>query len=187
MTLDTKKTEYGICSFSGFEAIENLLMWGYYANGFKGVAIEIEVDEQNVEKVNYVEDLADISKERVGNTTNNIVKKILTTKLNCWKHEEEYRFLIKCLDNFNENESGIEKKIEKITAIYFGDPFGNTENAKKIVNGSKSLRKYKKYRERLETLADEKGIPCSTIKIKENIRKYYSVETITGNNRQRVK
>src|SRR5687768_703238 len=38
------KASQVICCFSGEEALKNAAMWGYYANGFKGVAIEIDVD-----------------------------------------------------------------------------------------------------------------------------------------------
>ena len=35
----TEKNEKRICSFSSKEGFENLAMWGYYANGFKGIPI----------------------------------------------------------------------------------------------------------------------------------------------------
>lgn len=39
----TEKNAYRICSFSGEKALSNPAIWGYCANGFKGVAIEVEV------------------------------------------------------------------------------------------------------------------------------------------------
>ena len=57
----TEKNKYVICSFSDNsddnipkKPIQNPLLWGYYANGFKGIAIEIEEDESNVKKVDYI-------------------------------------------------------------------------------------------------------------------------------------
>ena len=44
------KARYKICSFSNEEAFSKPIMWGYYANGFRGVAVEIEVSEKEVKK-----------------------------------------------------------------------------------------------------------------------------------------
>ena len=52
-----EKNRYKICSFSGKLAFENPCMWGYYAGGFQGVAIEIEIDSSGIYKVDYEKDL----------------------------------------------------------------------------------------------------------------------------------
>ena len=49
-----QKSMFKICSFSKEKALSNPIMWGYYASGFKGIAIEIEVNEEEVQKVRYV-------------------------------------------------------------------------------------------------------------------------------------
>jgi len=59
------KNSFKICSFTGDGSLNNPLLWGYYANGFKGAAIEVEVRVSNIKeiiknkkgiiKVNYVE------------------------------------------------------------------------------------------------------------------------------------
>lgn len=40
-----EKDGFVICSFSSEEALDNPLSWGHYANGFKGIAIGIEVNK----------------------------------------------------------------------------------------------------------------------------------------------
>ncbi|MFA6756860.1 MAG: hypothetical protein WCR62_03875, partial [Sulfurospirillaceae bacterium] len=44
--LPATKNKYKICSFSGLKGFENPAMWGYYANGFKGIAIEIATKDE---------------------------------------------------------------------------------------------------------------------------------------------
>ena len=136
----TEKNEKRICSFSSKEGFENLAMWGYYANGFKGIAIEIEVDESIVKKVKYQDEVAE---------TEN-VEEILTTKLKYWKHEAEYRFITE------NNEDKCE--IGKITKIYFGSPYENLTNSNEIIPKSKQILEYKKYKEKLENFLEEKKI-----------------------------
>ncbi len=108
------KIKYKICSFSGKKDSFDPLMWGYYANGFKGVAIEVEVKDED-KKITENEPLIirnnddiyeaihKISYQDLSEETNDI-KEILSRKKENWKHEEEYRFLIK------EGDSNIEKK-----------------------------------------------------------------------------
>lgn len=137
------KNEYVICSFSSKEALYNPLLWGYYTYGYKGIAIEIEYNERIISdiddeeigdccivKVNYVDDNVEIN--------NNSVPKIISSKLKCWKHENEYRYL---------NKTGLGNlfKIGKIKKVYFGNPYSNTVNKNQIKNASEKLKYYKKY------------------------------------------
>ena len=48
-----EKNKYRICSFSGKKGLKNPILWGYYAHGFRGVAIEIEA-KKNIEEITYV-------------------------------------------------------------------------------------------------------------------------------------
>lgn len=134
------KNKKRICSFSSEKGFENFAMWGYYANGFKGIAIEIEVDESIVKKVKY--------EDEVPETEN--VEEILTTKLKYWKHEAEYRFITE------NNEDKCE--IGKITKIYFGSPYENLTNSNQIIPKSKQILEYKKYKEKLEKFLKENKI-----------------------------
>lgn len=135
-----EKNKKRICSFSSEEGFENFAMWGYYANGFKGIAIEIEVDESIVKKVKY--------KAKVPKTKD--VEEILTTKLKYWKHEAEYRFIT---EN-NEDKC----KIGKIIKIYFGSPYENLTNSNEIIPKSKQILEYKKYKEKFENFLKERRI-----------------------------
>jgi hypothetical protein len=142
-----RKNEYRLCSFSGSEAFKNPAMWGYYANGFKGVAIEIEVDKSNVKKIGYVKN----------STNDNEIENILTSKLTPWEHEAEYRFLKESENNFH--------KIGEITGVYFGNPYGNVVNRGEIETKSKSLSKYKELKEELIKVAEGNGIKVCHVKI----------------------
>lgn len=50
-----QKVSYRICSFSAEAAFENPCMWGYYANGFKGIAIEIEVSDEAKKMIHEID------------------------------------------------------------------------------------------------------------------------------------
>lgn len=114
-----EKNQYLICSFSGEKGFKNPLLWGYYANGFKGIAIEIEIEKKRIEKVKYV------TLKKFNEPIEN-EKEIIKRKLNNWKHENEYRFLIKSDCNKQEN--------------------------------SKSLRKYRRYRDKLKIICENNKI-----------------------------
>lgn len=149
-----EKSKYKICSFSRKGGFERPPMWGYYANGFRGVAIEVNVeDDGKIKKVEYEGKTKFI--ERIRNSDGSIdqmtIDRILTTKLKSWKHEEEYRFLRTSENNLH--------KVGKITAIYFGDPYYNFRNQPDILGGSESLREYTSLKKQLEIIArDRKSV-----------------------------
>ncbi|MCI0366457.1 MAG: hypothetical protein L0219_21550 [Phycisphaerales bacterium] len=147
------KARHVICSFSGKKAFSNPLMWGYYANGFKGLAIEIEVSADNVKKIeqmNYVKDVSEWSELGALGAIDERVKKILTTKLDRWKHEDEFRFLC-------ESVKPAPKHIGEITGVYFGNPHAKTVNRQSIMDRSQELRMFMSHRCELKTMANA---PC---------------------------
>lgn len=81
-----------ICSLSS--RISSPLLWAHYADGFNGIAIEIDIDPETPEvaKVRYENTCwmllldSDHMPEHVG-------RELLSTKLMCWNHEKEYRIL----------------------------------------------------------------------------------------------
>jgi len=157
------KQEYAICSLAAEESLSNCLMWGYYANGFKGVAIELEtapisIDEMmnSIEPVKYEEHLPTVSASRYTE-----IKRVLTTKLSAWKHESEWRFLVKSTN------SGL-YPIGTIKAIHFGNPYGYARNSKKILKQTKLLRTYNSRRNKLVKLAHNMGILCYFMHIDES-------------------
>ncbi len=85
------KKELKICSLS--KKANDTLMWSYYGDGHKGVAIGVEVaddDEYDIRSVTYRERAARVSKSM---DAEEAVKKLLSTKLLPWEHEQEVRVL----------------------------------------------------------------------------------------------
>jgi hypothetical protein len=151
-----EKQGYKICSFSNEDAFSKPIMWGYYANGFKGVAVEIEICRKEVEEIEYKRDILKFS----GKNPDKEAKRILTTKLTIWKHEGEYRFLKKI-------EEDKEIKIGKITALYYGNPHEGTINRQDIIDNSKTFRKYLELKEKiLKELPNIKSYPVKIEKCK---------------------
>lgn len=141
-----QKNNHVICSFSSKDAINEPLLWGYYANGFKGVAIEIDVNEQSdVFEIKYKSE-EDFSVDLFD------VQDILTRKLEFWQREREYGFLKK-------NKSEGKYPIGKINRIYFGNPYAKINNRKNVEDNSHILRKYKFLKRELELFCNEKKIP----------------------------
>lgn len=126
-----EKGAYVICSFSGERALTDPLMWCHYANGFRGIAIEVTVSAQdtNILPVMYSADVPMSSD----------VRKILTTKLCAWRYECEHRYLI----------IGKPKPydIGEITAIYIGHPHMALINKDGIEEKVDSVRQYRETRE----------------------------------------
>lgn len=143
-----EKSRRAICSFSGENAFGNPLMWGYYANGFRGIAIEIKVncEASKITEINYTDEISKIGNDDDKSIS---VKHILTTKLNCWSHENEYRYI----DNDNKGP----RKIGNITAVYFGNPYDNTDNAKDVQSRPR-LREYLCLVETLKKTAQHNNI-----------------------------
>jgi len=152
-----EKNGYMMCSFScsnkndrteekgipEINPIQNPLLWGYYTNGYKGIAIEIEIDKSKLHEIEYVEE-KEFSKNMNGAIT------IITRKLKNWIHEGEFRFL----------KQGVPEgsySIGKIIKVYFGNPYGETSNYKNIVQNSKSLRTYLQFKEELEKVCYKEG------------------------------
>ncbi|MBU1976003.1 MAG: hypothetical protein KKG59_06380 [Nanoarchaeota archaeon] len=140
----TEKNEYVICAFSGGDALNNHLLWGYYANGYKGVAIEIEVELNEIEKMRYKTKENFSEGISLSDESSTIAKKIITRKLDAWDHETEFRFLRK---NKEDNY-----KIGSIKKIHFGNPYGNVKNYEEVKTNSKSLKQYTELKNRLKSI-----------------------------------
>ena len=158
-----EKEKYKICSFSGKNGFINPLLWGYYANGFKGVAIEIEVKKKNIYKIQYVSEILPITKSKEDINVED-VKEILTRKLNNWQHEYEFRFLVE--DN-GEDKKNHMHKIGTITNVYFGDPYGNLTNSHDIKQ-KKAIKNYNDNKKKLKEILDKKNIGHKDVKILNN-------------------
>lgn len=162
-----EKGQYKICSFSGKRAFENPIMWGYYADGFKGVAIEIDLSEEKLKKIKYSDSAMEFDSSSV---LDDNVEKILLNKNTAWEHEDEYRYLEKQNDNYF--------KVEKINAVYFGTPYENLENSEDILKNRESFNRYKKFKEKIIEIIKIKKITFKDVSASEG-----GVKTVQGHNR----
>jgi hypothetical protein len=164
----SEKNRFYICSFSGEKGFKNPILWGYYANGFKGVAIEIEVSKKMVEHMEYVNKL---EVEQKIKDAKELAKIIITRKLDNWNHEDEWRFL-----KYKENPEGTIldegvfniQKIGKVENIYFGDPYNDLVNNIAIIRNSKFIKKYHNYRNKLKEICGNHGKKCYIVNYESN-------------------
>ena len=98
----SQKQQYKICALS--KNPDNFLLWSHYANGHRGVAFGVRIDETkySVKEIEYLNDLTLIE-----NFDNMTTKNILSKKLNFWSYEEEVRA-------FTENGDFINVIVEEI-------------------------------------------------------------------------
>jgi hypothetical protein len=114
-----EKNQWKICSFS--EKYDNILLWSFYANGFNGVCIEVEVgDSEDLEKITYNKNIPWLS-DNLFIDYQLTGRKIFTNKISKWKFEKEYRYFSRVSL----------KKIGEITAVILGTKV--SEAIKKIV------------------------------------------------------
>lgn len=112
--LRSEKNDLRICSLS--RNYDNILMWAHYADSNKGCCIECEVtsspdlvEEVPVNYVNHIEPAAHLDPVQAA-------RQILSRKLECWKYEDEVRYLKQV-----PRESNKTKFVKiKIYRIYFG-------------------------------------------------------------------
>ncbi|MCF8245500.1 MAG: DUF2971 domain-containing protein [Saprospiraceae bacterium] len=86
------KRKYKICSLS--ETFDNHLLWGHYAEGFKGVAIEIELPDNdiNIRKVEPRGVFAYLNMDEFTDV-DEAARTILFSKYDVWSYEQEIRIL----------------------------------------------------------------------------------------------
>lgn len=75
---------YRVCSLS--ESNSEILLWAHYSAGLQGICIELELPDScpDLYEVKYVGNVP----EKISNPID-----YLTTKLDCWSYEKEYRFI----------------------------------------------------------------------------------------------
>ena len=144
-----EKQSYKICSFSAKKGFENPAMWGYYASGFRGVAIEIEA-EDDIFEVKY--------RTKLNKSMN--AKEILTMKFRAWKHEAEYRFLKQNIENL--------EQIGNITKVYIGSPYNNINNESNVLRNNQVLQKYRILKAELEEFLQNKNIEFAEVCVDDN-------------------
>jgi len=65
-------------------------MWSHYADNHRGVVIGVELPENQVAKVRYVERL----NRMPGMSPNDKARRLLSRKHVAWGHEQEYRVIV---------------------------------------------------------------------------------------------
>lgn len=86
-----KKDETRICALS--PTYQSMLMWSFYANEHKGCCIGVEIDDDQLQKVNYVDNPLSIENPQIHNNVEDRTKTILLRKYKDWAFEEELRVL----------------------------------------------------------------------------------------------
>ena len=149
----SEKNKCVICSFSAERAFKSPSMWGYYANGFKGIAVEIEVDKKEVHRVKYAPDVAKWITLSGRATDKTRMKRVLTTKWRSWRIEHEYRFIA-------ESHMNCSMRIGRVKGVHFGWPYKDVRNVDDVMANSEPLRDYVKRVRILFDTANNYGIPC---------------------------
>lgn len=85
----------GFISFS--ESVDNVLMWSHYANKHMGFALELDVDDKQLTRVNYSSAAPIVFKDvKIDNNpySVNVAYDILRTKSLDWAYEKEWRMIL---------------------------------------------------------------------------------------------
>lgn len=87
-SVSESKKQFRVCSFSRY--FSNSLLWSYYADGFSGVCVAVEIEDKFLKPVVYEDDIPEF--EDFGDKTPDEMAIIaLTRKLSYWRHEAEVR------------------------------------------------------------------------------------------------
>jgi hypothetical protein len=84
---------YNVCALS--TTPDCVLLWGYYADGFRGVVIEVDLPDGAGSPMHYGDPYESINLEKTNKTDDELAVQILTTKYKKWIHENEIRVLQK--------------------------------------------------------------------------------------------
>lgn len=97
-----------VCSLSA--SLSDVRLWSYYAEGLKGVAIELDFTgiENSVIAVKYVNEIQKHGTTLLGGST---AEEVLSFKSTHWEFEKEYRII---------QEETYFPIIDRITAVYAG-------------------------------------------------------------------
>lgn len=145
------KNKYICCFSQKNNKLNDNLMWAHYANGHCGMRIDFNVNLNDIKKVDYVEDFCYFD-EHLGIQEN--LEKIMTTKLNMWEYEQEYRII--------SNNQYIDIDVKSITigkGFYKNNIFKDEkENLKNLVYSLKAINpnvKIKVYESRYKDIEIE--------------------------------
>lgn len=83
--------KYRVCALS--KTFNNHLLWAYYAGGFTGMAIEVDLPDSDVTEVTYSDEFIYLSELIDSHNKEMIVRKVLSKKYKAWSHEQEVRII----------------------------------------------------------------------------------------------
>ena len=119
------QSRYRICSLSS--DCKSHLMWSHYANGFRGVAIQLDI----MKKVNFIEEVEYSDGRNLGEydpagNLDDLTRKVLLTKYKEWRYEKEIRII----EEGDQDKPTFHKLQNPASALYFGtnvDPLEREE------------------------------------------------------------
>lgn len=85
--------EHRVCALS--KSFDNHLLWAHYAGGYTGVAIEVELEENEINYVKYDDNFIFISDLIDQGSAEEAARQILSRKYKAWSYEEEVRVITK--------------------------------------------------------------------------------------------
>jgi hypothetical protein len=97
------------------ETRSNVLLWAHYADGFRGICIEVDIQKHNSDKVRYVPFKLRIGKDNLENKgLLGVSQWFCKQKMKEWEYEQEVRVY-----PMNNNEY-IDRCLVEIKAVYLG-------------------------------------------------------------------
>jgi hypothetical protein len=108
--LKEKKSQVRVCSLTS--DCENKLMWAHYADGNRGVVIEVEIDSSkyDIRKMKYdgITDLVGADNQEPS------AEELLSHKLSDWDYEKEERVFVKDSGQKKTNHAYVNVKVKQI-------------------------------------------------------------------------
>jgi len=116
--------DHGLISFS--KSWENPVIWSHYADSHRGIALGFDIPKDQLEKIEYVSERIEISKDKRFDTET--ISKIKRLKFDHWSYEKERRLIYKL------------PLADPVTGLYFTG-FNETLVLKEIVLGARYTSK----------------------------------------------
>lgn len=123
----------GLLCFS--KAWNNPLLWSHYADRHRGICLGLEVSRDLLKKIDYVEKRF----SRPARLDEEFMKKVLFTKFDRWRYEQEYRMYIELE--------------EEINGFYYAE-FSDQIRLKRVIIGDQSDVTRNQVTETLENLVE---------------------------------
>jgi hypothetical protein len=115
LVLEARNKVRGVCCFT--EIVDDLLMWGHYADSHRGFCLEFDTTLEPITKakpVNYSYSFPNLDIGKIANGEHEQVLDLVLTKAACWQYEKEWRVLHEEGDKI----FGYERKA--LTGVFFG-------------------------------------------------------------------